>query len=169
MNKKEAYKRIQQLSQEIEEHNYSYYVLDEPVISDKEYDDLLHQLIELEKTFPDLIEPSSPSQRVGTKVMSSAQTVRHRQKMYSLDNTYNIDELKKWHERIVKGLGRDDVEYTMEYKIDGVSMSLSYEEGILVRAATRGDGIEGEDVTHSIRTIRSLPLKLKKSRKASIS
>ncbi len=161
MDKEKARKEIQELSRQIEEHNYRYYVLDQPTIADKEYDDLLKCLLDLENKFPDLRDPNSPSQRVGTKVSVAAPTVNHKTKMYSLDNTYSMEELKEWEERVHKGLDTKQVEYVAELKIDGVSAALTYENGEFILGATRGDGLVGEDVTHNIRTIRSVPLKLK--------
>lgn len=160
MEKEKAQKEIARLSREIEGHNHRYYVLDEPTISDKEYDDLLRELIKLEERFPEFKDPDSPSRRVGTKVPSGAAAVTHRVKMYSLDNTYSMDELQQWHERVVKGLPGQNVEYVAELKIDGVSASLTYINGRFALGATRGDGVTGEDVTHSLKTIRSIPLKL---------
>ena len=160
MDKEKAKREIARLSQEIEGHNYRYYVLDEPIVSDKEYDELLRKLIKLEEQFLELEDPNSPSQRVGAKIPSSAATVTHRVKMYSLDNTYSMDELQEWHERVVKGLPGQKVEYVAELKIDGVSASLTYVQGRFTLGATRGDGVTGEDVTHSLKTIRSIPLKL---------
>ncbi len=148
------------MSREIEGHNHRYYVLDEPTISDKEYDDLLRELIKLEERFPEFKDPGSPSQRVGAKVPSGAAAVTHRVKMYSLDNTYSMDELQQWHERVVKGLPGQKIEYAAELKIDGVSASLTYMNGRFALGATRGDGVTGEDVTHSLKTVRSIPLKL---------
>lgn len=166
MDKSTAAQEIRRLADEIEEHNYKYYVSDEPSISDKEYDDLLHRLIRLEERFPKFKDPTSPTQRVGVKIPSGTQTVVHKAKMYSLDNTYSIDELKEWQERVVKGLPGQRIEYVVELKIDGVSASLLYEDGALVLGATRGDGMTGEDVTHSLKTVRSIPLKLREEGKA---
>lgn len=160
MDKEKAPKEITRLSREIEEHNYRYYVLDEPSVSDKEYDELLRKLIKMEGQFPGLKDPNSPSQRVGAKIPSGTATVTHRVKMYSLDNTCSMDELKEWHERVVKGLPGQNVEYVVELKIDGVSASLTYVRGRFVLGATRGDGVAGEDATHSLKTVRSIPLKL---------
>ncbi|MBI5415244.1 MAG: NAD-dependent DNA ligase LigA [Candidatus Omnitrophica bacterium] len=164
MDKTRAAREIEKLSREIEEHNYRYYVLDEPAVSDKEYDELLRKLIKLEDQFPGLKSPDSPSQRVGAKVLSGAATVTHRVKMYSLDNTYSMDELKEWHGRVVKGLPGQKVEYVAELKIDGVSASLTYLDGRFTLGATRGDGVTGEDVTHSLKTVRSIPLVLQKKK-----
>jgi len=161
MNELEAKRKIETLRSQIEEHNYCYYVLSEPKISDKEYDVLLKELIEFEKQFPSLADVNSPTQRIGVKLGAAGKTVAHRVKMYSLDNTYSIDELKDWQARVMKGLGNERSEYVAELKIDGVSAALTYEEGELVLGATRGDGATGEDVTPNLRTIRSIPLKMK--------
>ena len=166
MKKDEASKKIKDISKTLNEHNYRYYVLAQPIISDKEYDELLVNLTELEIQFPDLKDPNSPSQRIGVKVPSGAKTVTHKAKMYSLDNTYSIDELKEWHQRVLKGLSNEKIEYVVELKIDGISAALTYREGGFILGATRGDGTTGEDVTHSLRTIRSVPLRLKEARKA---
>lgn len=163
MDKVKALKEIKRLSKEIEEHNYRYYVVSHPAISDKEYDDLLKRLIDLEEKFPELKSSDSPSQRVGTKILSGIPTATHRVKMYSLDNTYSIEELEKWQERVVKGLPSQKIEYAAELKIDGISAALTYEHGRFILGATRGDGLKGENVTHSLKTIRSIPLTLKKS------
>ncbi len=164
MNKNQAKQETQRLSKEIEAHNHKYYVLSESEISDKEYDDLLKKLIELEGQFPDLIEKDSPTQRVGAKIDQSAASVIHKKKMYSLDNTYSIEDLEAWHLRVLKGLDAKDVEYVVELKIDGVSAALTYENGYFVLGATRGDGLSGEDITHNLKTIRSLPLKMKEQK-----
>jgi DNA ligase (NAD+) len=161
MNSKQAKQRILELSKLIEEHNHRYYVKDEPTVSDAEYDALLKELVQLEEQFPQLKLQDSPSQRVGTKIESELPTVTHQVRMMSLDNTYSIEELKAWDVRVAKGLGKKHYDYTAEYKIDGVSCALTYEDGVLVLAATRGDGTTGEDVTHNVRTIRSVPLTLK--------
>jgi DNA ligase (NAD+) len=151
---------IRRLVREIEAHNFRYYVESQPIISDKEYDDLLKRLIALEKQFPDLKDPNSPTQRVGTKIPSGAKVVAHSLKMYSLDNVYSFEELNEWARRVEKGLGKVQIEYVVELKIDGVSAALRYEKGQFVLGATRGDGTIGEDITHNCRTIRSLPLRL---------
>jgi len=161
MNKKEVQKKIKELSDLLEDHNYRYYILNQPVISDKEYDDLFKELIELEEKFPDLKLSHSPTQRVGTKLPSGTETVTHKAKMYSLDNTYSVEELKSWHERVCKALENKVIEYVAELKIDGISASLSYEKGQFVLGATRGDGITGEDVTHSLKTVPMIPLVLR--------
>lgn len=161
MDRRQAKKEIETISQEIEEHNYRYYNLSAPTISDQEYDRLLKRLGEIETQFPELRLPNSPTRRVGTKVETGVKTVKHKVKMMSLDNTYSLDELQEWADRVCKGLPRQDVNFVVELKIDGVSAALTYEKGELVLGATRGDGITGEDVTHNIRTIRNVPLRLK--------
>ena len=168
MNKTEAAKKIQQISAVLQEHSHRYYVLDQPTISDKEYDDHLKNLIKLEVQFPDLKDANSPSQRIGAKLDISAKPVKHRAKMYSLDNTYSIDDLREWNQRVLKGLPNQQVEYVVELKIDGVSASLTYENGQFILGATRGDGTTGEDVTHNLKTIWSIPLKLKESKNRKI-
>ncbi|MCD4779324.1 MAG: NAD-dependent DNA ligase LigA [Candidatus Omnitrophica bacterium] len=161
MNKKRIEKRIHVLIDALEKHNYHYYVLSEPLISDKEYDDLMTELIALEKDYPQLRTSCSPTQRVGAKVSSQSRSVKHQAKMFSLDNTYSLDELKEWYQRVQKGLPEEKIVFTVEMKIDGVSAALTYEKGELIRGATRGDGTTGEDVTHAVKTIRSIPLRLK--------
>jgi len=158
MNKKEAKKRVKQLGEEINYHNYKYYVKNDPVISDYEFDQLLKKLENLELEYPDLIAPDSPTQRVGGKSIDGFTSVKHKIPMLSLDNTYNYDELKEFDERVKKKVGA--VEYVVEPKIDGIGVALLYENGILVRGATRGDGIKGDDVTSNLKTIHSIPLRL---------
>jgi len=154
-------KRIEELRSEINEHNYRYYVLDAPVISDAQYDKLLRELQALEAQHPDLITPDSPTQRVGAAPAKEFGEVRHRLPMTSMDNAFDLDEARDWDERVRKGLGTDKaVHYTAEPKFDGTSISLRYEDGVLVQAGTRGDGSTGEDVTQNVRTIRTVPLKL---------
>jgi DNA ligase (NAD+) len=161
MNKNEAKKQIKKLREEINYHNYKYYVENNPVVSDYEYDMLLKKLETLEAQFPDLITPDSPTQRVGGEPLKGFRTVEHKIPMLSLDNAYSYDELKEFDERIKKNCG--DVEYICEPKIDGVSIALVYENGIFSRGATRGDGIKGDDITSNLRTIRSIPLRLQDS------
>jgi len=152
---------IEKLREEIRSHDHAYYVLSQPTISDKEYDDLLRTLITLEKQYPQYKSDSSPTARVGGGILKGFATVRHRQKMLSLENTFSFDELSDWVTRAAKALGETrDLEFVAEHKIDGLSANLSYENGILVRGATRGDGEQGEDVTANIRTIRAIPLVL---------
>lgn len=161
MNPQEAEKRIAQLSQEINHHNNLYYQESNPEISDFEFDKLLEELIALETSFPDLLDPDSPSQRVGGTITKDFQTVEHSTKMLSLGNTYSVEELIAFDERVVKGLGHSNFEYFCEMKFDGVAISLVYENGRLVRAVTRGDGYRGDDVTENVRTIRNIPLYIK--------
>ena len=158
MTKTEARKKIDSLRQEIESHNRRYYVDAKPIISDQDYDRLLRELIELESRHPDLLTPDSPSQRVGGEPLKSFKTVEHKIPMLSMDNTYSYDELREFDERVKKGLGRNDVDYFVEEKIDGVSISLTYRDGLFVLGATRGDGRFGDDVTENLKTIRSIPL-----------
>jgi len=161
MNPQEAEKRIALLSQEINHHNNRYYQDSNPEISDFEYDKLLEELILLETSFPDLLDPDSPSQRVGGTITKDFQTVEHSTKMLSLGNTYSVEELISFDERVVKGLGHSNFEYFCEMKFDGVAISLVYENGRLLRAVTRGDGYKGDDVTANVRTIRNIPLEVK--------
>ncbi len=160
MNKEEAKARISELSRIIENHNYNYYILTQPTISDYDFDMLLNELIDLEKQFPDLVLPDSPTQRVGGDLTKEFKTVKHRYPMLSLSNSYNIEEVKDFISRIKKTI-EDDVEFVCELKFDGVSISLTYENGLFVKAVTRGDGTQGDDVTTNIKTIRSIPLRLK--------
>ena len=160
MDKKEAEKEIEKLSKEIEEHNYRYYALANPTISDYEFDMLLEKLVKLEKQFPDLVKSDSPSQRVGGAITKDFKQVKHKYPMISLANTYSEDELRDFDERVRKAVG-DNVEYVCELKYDGVSISLIYKNGALQQAVTRGDGTKGDDVTTNVKTIRSIPLKLK--------
>ena len=160
MNKEEAKSRISELSKIIENHNYNYYILTQPTISDYDFDMLLNELIDLEKQFPDLVLPDSPTQRVGGDLTKEFKTVKHRYPMLSLSNSYNIEEVKEFISRIKKTI-EEDVEFVCELKFDGVSISLTYENGLFVKAVTRGDGTQGDDVTTNIKTIRSIPLRLK--------
>ncbi len=148
--------RIEQLTTLLKDHNYRYYVLAEPSISDFEFDQLLNELIHLESQFPQLISPDSPTQKVGGDVSEGFITVKHQRPMLSLANTYNEQELRDFDERIRKSTGLDQIEYVCELKIDGLAISVFYENGKLVQAITRGDGIQGDDVTTNVKTIRSL-------------
>jgi len=152
---------IQKLREELNQHNYNYYVLDKPTISDFEFDLKLKQLQDLEDKYPEYFDENSPTQRVGGAITKSFQTVPHVYRMYSLDNSYSKEELVDWEKRIQKVLGDVPLEYTCELKYDGASISITYENGSLKRAVTRGDGIQGDDVTNNIKTIKSIPLKLK--------
>lgn len=152
---------IQTLREELNQHNYNYYVLDKPIISDYEFDVKLKQLQELENKYPEYFDESSPTQRVGGSITKNFKTITHDYRMYSLDNSYSKEELLDWEKRIQKVLGDVPLEYTCELKYDGASISITYENGILKRAVTRGDGFQGDDVTNNIKTIKSIPLKLK--------
>ena len=155
----EARKRIAELSEIIDNHNYKYYVLAQPSISDYDFDMLMNELIALEKEFPELALPSSPTQRVGGDLTKEFPTVKHRYPMLSLANSYNRDEIIDFIKRIEKTI-EEPVEFVCELKFDGVSISLTYEKGVLGRAVTRGDGTQGDEVTANIKTIHSVPLKL---------
>ncbi len=152
---------IDSLRIELREHNHNYYVLDTPVISDYEFDIKLKELQALETKNPEFYDPSSPTLRVGGAITKNFKTVVHEHRMYSLDNSYSKEDLEDWEKRIQRILGDVEVEYTCELKYDGASISLSYEDGKLLRAVTRGDGFQGDDVTTNIKTIRSVPLQLK--------
>ena len=152
---------IQKLREEINQHNHNYYVLDTPTISDFEFDQKLKQLQELENTHPEYFDENSPTQRVGGTITKNFETVKHEYRMYSLDNSYSKEELIDWEKRVQKVLGDVPLEYTCELKYDGASISITYENGKLKRAVTRGDGVQGDDVTNNIKTIKSIPLKLK--------
>jgi len=159
MTSKEARQQIQELTEKINQHNYNYYVLDTPTISDYEFDMLLYELQDLEKQYPELVLPFSPSQRVGGEISKSFQQVTHKYPMLSLGNTYSEEEIRDFDNRIRKILG-ETIEYVCELKFDGVSISLIYHNGILTQAITRGDGIQGDDITTNVKTIHSIPLKL---------
>jgi DNA ligase (NAD+) len=159
MAPEEAKQRIDSITAELKQHNYNYYVLAQPTINDYDFDQLLKQLAELEKQYPEYADPESPTQRVGGEVTKEFKTVKHRWPMLSLGNTYNAQELLDFDQRVRKAIG-DNFEYVAELKFDGLSMSMSYEQGKLVRAVTRGNGVEGDDVTTNVRTIHSVPKKL---------
>jgi DNA ligase (NAD+) len=154
-------KRLAELREEIEYHNYRYYVLDDPVIPDVEFDRLMKELISLEDKHPQLVTEDSPTQRVGAAPVTAFLEVIHRSPMMSLANTYSIRELKAFDMRVRKALPGEHVEYVAELKIDGLAVSLTYEDGHFIRGATRGDGTRGEDVTHNLKTIRSIPMSLR--------
>jgi len=164
LSKSEARRRVAHLRQAIEQHNYRYYILDAPEITDVEFDLLMRELRDLEARFPDLVTPESPTQRVGIAPAEAFATVRHRQAMLSLDNVFSDEELQAWGARVERALGAREVDLICELKIDGAAVSLTYEDGRLVRGATRGDGEQGEDVTANLRTINSVPLRLQGSR-----
>ena len=150
--------RILQLRRELHEHNHRYYVLNQPVISDQEFDYLMHELQDLEERHPELYDANSPTQRVGSDLQSEFRQVEHRYPMLSLANTYNEQDVAAWYESVERGLNGEPFEVCCELKYDGLSISLSYENGRLIQAVTRGDGVRGDDVTANVKTIRSIPL-----------
>ncbi len=156
----EVKKGIERLKEQIRHHDKMYYALAQPEISDKQYDDLIRRLQDLEDKYPEFKTEDSPTQRIGGGILQGFKTVQHKQKMFSLDNTYSVDELMDWDKRVRKGLGQDVPEYVVELKIDGVSANITYRQGKLAIGATRGDGETGEDVTQNIKTIRAIPLVL---------
>ncbi len=160
MTAAEAQTRHAELAEQIRQHDHAYYVLARPRISDREYDRLYHELLDLEKQFPELATPDSPSQRVGGQPLTGFKPVRHAVPMMSLDNTYSQEEVREFVARVQKVLPAEELEWTVEPKIDGVAVSLRYEHGVFAVGATRGDGTTGDDITANLRTIRSLPLKL---------
>lgn len=160
MNRNEAAQRVVQLRQQIQRHDRLYYVAAAPEISDLQYDRLILELKELEANFPQLVDPDSPTQRIGDAPVPELQQVPHRVPMLSIDNTYSLQELQGYFDRIEKQLGGEPVRWLMEYKIDGVAASLVYQAGRLTQALTRGNGIVGDDITHNIRTIKDIPLQL---------
>lgn len=153
--------KINQLREELRTHNYNYYVLDNATISDFEFDTKLKELEKLENENPQFFDINSPTQRVGGKVTKNFKTVTHKNRMYSLANSYSLEDLKDWETRIRKLVDDGDIEYSCELKYDGVSINLVYKNGILVQAETRGDGFQGDDVTTNVKTIKSIPLVLK--------
>ncbi|HPE56257.1 MAG TPA: NAD-dependent DNA ligase LigA [Bacteroidales bacterium] len=159
MDKNDARARIEELTEQLNQHNYRYYVLSKPVVSDYEFDMLMKELEDLETRFPELADPDSPTKRVGGDITKDFEQVRHQYPMLSLSNTYSEQELIDFDARVRKAIG-DDFEYVCELKYDGVSISLTYENGKLLRAVTRGDGVQGDDVTANVKTIRSIPLRL---------
>ncbi|HEX08486.1 MAG TPA: NAD-dependent DNA ligase LigA, partial [Thermoplasmatales archaeon] len=161
MSREDAKKRIEELRKEIRHHDYLYYVLNKPEISDAQYDKLMQELRELEGMYPDLITPDSPTQRVGAPPAEEFKTVKHTKPMLSLDTVLNEEEVRRFDDRVRRELGLEKVEYVVEPKLDGLSVEVIYENGVLTRGSTRGDGINGEDVTENIKTIRSIPLRLR--------
>ena len=159
MTTEEARERIKELTNLVRQHNYNYYVLSKPVISDFDFDLLLEELIRIENKFPELTEPDSPTKRVGGEITKEFRQVIHKYPMLSLSNTYSEEEVKEFTERVRKLIG-DDVEYVCELKFDGVAIGLTYYLGLLVQAVTRGDGVQGDDVTANVKTIHSIPLRL---------
>ncbi|WP_421617107.1 NAD-dependent DNA ligase LigA [Brevibacillus sp. TJ4] len=160
MDRLTAETRIAELTKQIERHNYLYYVEDRPEITDAEYDQLMRELLELEGLFPDLAQPDSPTQRVGGEPLPFFEKVVHKTPMLSLGNAFNEDDLRDFDRRVRQAVGSQTVRYVCELKIDGLAVSLHYENGLFVKGATRGDGTTGEDITQNLRTIRSIPLRL---------
>ncbi|MDF0376887.1 NAD-dependent DNA ligase LigA [Methylophilus sp. YYY-1] len=160
MSMQEAALALQQLKQRIAEYDYHYYVLDAPLVSDSEYDGLYRQLVGIEQQYPELITADSPSQRVGGQALSAFESVQHRQAMLSLNNAFADDELEAFDRRVREGTGEAVVAYAVEPKFDGLAITLTYEHGLFVQGATRGDGYTGENVTHNLKTIRAIPSRL---------
>ncbi|MEE8462194.1 MAG: NAD-dependent DNA ligase LigA [Acidobacteriota bacterium] len=154
--------RISELRQEIEHHNYRYYVLDDPVIADEEYDRMFRELVALEQEYPELASSESPTQRIGAQPQEEFQKVEHHAPMLSLGNAFNKEELRAFYKRISNLLGTDKIDLVTELKIDGVAVALTFQDGVLVRGATRGNGLIGEDITINLKTIRAIPLRLRK-------
>lgn len=161
MSKDKVKSRIEQLRNLLHHHNYQYYVLSQPEISDFEYDNLLKELMDLELKNPDFFDPNSPAQRVGNDISSEFEQVAHKYPMLSLGNTYSKEEVSDFESRIKKALPETDLEYVCELKYDGVAIGITYKNGLLTQAVTRGDGVQGDDVTNNVKTIKSIPLKLK--------
>ena len=161
MNERES---IISLREQLHRHNYNYYVLNAPTISDKEFDEMMHRLQDLEEKYPDMSDPNSPTRRVGSDLNDEFRTVPHRRPMLSLANTYNLEEVREFYQRVSDGLHGQPFQVCAELKYDGLSISLHYRDGKLVQALTRGDGVQGDDVTANVRTIRSIPLVLDSSR-----
>ncbi len=160
--------RVEELRQELHRHNYLYYVLDQPAIPDAEYDRLLQELLQIEHDFPDLVTPDSPTQRVGATPAAGFDSVTHRVPMFSLQNAYNAGDLWEWQRRVREMVGKQQLSYIVELKIDGLAVSLEYEAGRLVRGATRGDGVTGEDITSNLRTLPEIPLRLQAERSLTV-
>src|SRR5262245_14286928 len=161
MERQEAERQLEHLRQQLHHHNYRYHVLDDPQITDAEYDQLMRQLQELEAAFPDMVRPDSPTQRVGAAPLGEFGTELYSLPMLSLDNAFSPDEVRNFNERIKRQLSQSDpIEYVAEPKIDGLAVELVYEDGLLVQGSTRGDGVRGEDITQNLRTIKTIPLRL---------
>lgn len=158
--------KIKALRKELHDHNHRYYILDDPIISDFEFDQKLKELEQLEKDHPEFDDPNSPTHRVGGTVTKNFTTVTHKNRMYSLDNSYSKEDVLDWEKRVQKILGSAEVSYTCELKYDGASINLTYENGVFTKAVTRGDGVQGDEVTSNVRTIDSLPLQLRNGEKS---
>jgi len=157
MTLNEAKTRHAQLVDEIRQHDHAYYVLAQPSITDQDYDRLYRQLLDLEKEFPDLITPDSPSQRVGGQPLKAFKPIQHLKPMLSLDNTYSQEELREFVNRVQRILPNEKLDWVVEPKVDGLAINLRYEKGVFTCGATRGDGATGDDITPNLRTIRSIP------------
>lgn len=160
--------RVGELHQALHEHNYRYYVLDQPIVTDAEYDRLLRELLQIETDYPDLVTPDSPTQRVGSTPAAGFASIAHRVPMFSLANAYNADDLREWQRRAVELAVGESLTYIVELKIDGLAVSLEYEGGRLIRGATRGDGVTGEDITSNLRTLPEIPLRLQSERSLTV-
>ena len=158
----EAVQRLADLKQQIAYHDRRYYVLDDPEISDYQYDQLMRELLDIEAQYPHLLTADSPSQRVGGAPLKEFTSYTHRNSLLSLMNAYGTEDLQEFHQRVCNDLGKDEIEYAVEYKIDGLSIALYYEDGVLQVGATRGDGVTGENVTANVRTVKNIPLRLQK-------
>lgn len=167
MTKAEATKRVNELREVINDYRYQYHVLDNPSVTDEVFDSLTRELRQIESEYPDLITPDSPTQRVGGKALAKFESISHQRPMLSLNDIFSIEELEAWEKRMHKLLGEQQLEYYAELKMDGLAIALQYENGVFARAITRGDGRVGEDVTHTVRTIQTVPLRLRKSAKVS--
>src|ERR1017187_5901635 len=161
MNLNEAKARHAQLVEEIRRHDHAYYVLAQPTVSDREYDRLYHELLDLEKQFPQLVTPDSPTQRVSGQPLKEFKQVQHLQPMLSLDNTYSQEEVREFVNRVQRLLPNEKLEWIVEPKIDGVAINLRYEQGVFTCGSTRGDGTTGDDITANLKTIRSIPSRLR--------
>jgi len=157
MNINEAKARHAELVEEIRRHDYAYYVLARPTITDREYDRLYHELLDLEKQFPPLVTPDSPTQRVSGQPLKQFKQVQHRLPMLSLDNTYSQEEVRDFVNRLQKLLPNEKLDWIVEPKVDGVAINLQYEQGVFTCGSTRGDGTTGDDITTNLNTIRSIP------------
>ena len=160
MDKKPAARQIEKLREEIRHHDHLYYVLDKPEISDQAYDKLYKELAELEREYPDLVTPDSPTQRVGGEPLKAFKTVTHKTPLLSIDNVNSEEELLDFDRRVRAALGRDKIEYVAELKIDGLAVSLIYKKGQFIQGSTRGDGVQGEDITQNLRTVKAIPLSI---------
>ncbi|MGB9832785.1 MAG: DNA ligase LigA-related protein, partial [Caldisericum exile] len=160
LTREQAEKRLKELRDLINYHNYRYYVLDSPEITDAEYDRLFQELLAIEERFPDLVTPDSPSQKVGAPPLKEFPEVIHTVPMLSLGNAFDDNDLREFDRRVKRESGLNQIEYETELKMDGLAISIRYENGILVKGATRGDGVRGEDVTPNVKTVRGVPLKL---------